>query len=218
MLLVFASCREKETSSNDAPPPPRTSPDGSIATAGVADVEGEPGELRRVSSKPLGRAWQPLPQAEAVEDQPGQAVSPYTGEVFDASGVPAGGRMIDPTDERERELRVPGLPIAEMIPGQPGFVRSPYNNSPIDVSGIPPGTLVADPNYPASEKKYFRLGGTRVAKAVPGRAGFVFSPHNNRIVDVSAFKPGDLVDDPTIPEGEEARQFVIPEPWTEEEQ
>jgi hypothetical protein len=43
------------------------------------------------------------------------------------------------------------------VPGKPGFVFSPFNNKLIDVQGIPSGRLVADPQYPASEKKYFRV-------------------------------------------------------------
>ena len=34
------------------------------------------------------------------------------------------------------------------------------------------------------------------AKAVPGRQGFVFSPFNNQLIDVSDFKSGTLVSDP----------------------
>lgn len=49
------------------------------------------------------------------------------------------------------------VPVARPVPGRPGFVFSPFNNKLIDVQGIQSGRLVADPQYPASEKKYFRV-------------------------------------------------------------
>lgn len=48
-------------------------------------------------------------------------------------------------------------PIANSVPGKPGFVFSPYTNQIIDVIDVPQGTLVADPNFPAQEKKFFRV-------------------------------------------------------------
>jgi hypothetical protein len=48
-------------------------------------------------------------------------------------------------------------PVAAAVPGKPGFVFSPFNNKVVDVRNIPSGTLVADPQYPASEKKHFRV-------------------------------------------------------------
>ncbi len=50
-----------------------------------------------------------------------------------------------------------GIPVAKAVEGKPGFVFSPYNDKVIDVREMSPGTLVADPNFPASEKKHFRL-------------------------------------------------------------
>ena len=51
----------------------------------------------------------------------------------------------------------PSVEVARPVPGKPGFVFSPYNNKIIDVKGIPSGTLVQDPNFPATEKKHFRV-------------------------------------------------------------
>ena len=48
-------------------------------------------------------------------------------------------------------------PVAAAVPGKEGFVFSPFNNKVVDVRGIASGTLVADPQYPASEKKHFRV-------------------------------------------------------------
>jgi hypothetical protein len=41
-----------------------------------------------------------------------------------------------------------------------------------------------------------------VAKPVPGKPGFVFSPYNNRLVDVRGLPSGTLVKDPSMPAGE----------------
>lgn len=48
-------------------------------------------------------------------------------------------------------------PVAAAVPGKPGFVFSPFNNKVVDVRGISSGTLVADPQYPAADKKHFRV-------------------------------------------------------------
>ncbi|QTN33158.1 hypothetical protein HZ994_12825 [Akkermansiaceae bacterium] len=48
-----------------------------------------------------------------------------------------------------------------------------------------------------------------VAKAVPGKAGFVFSPYNNRIVDVRGLSSGTMVQDPSMEPGE-SRTFRVP--------
>jgi hypothetical protein len=67
----------------------------------------------------------------------------------------------DPEPEPEPEPQPPppkqNVPIARAVPGKPGFVFSPFNNKLIDVQGIASGRLVADPQYPAGEKKYFRV-------------------------------------------------------------
>lgn len=48
-----------------------------------------------------------------------------------------------------------------------------------------------------------------VARPVPGKPGFVFSPFNNKIIDVKGFPPGTLVADPTYPASEKKR-FRVP--------
>lgn len=51
----------------------------------------------------------------------------------------------------------PAYPTALAVPGRAGHVFSPYNNKLVDVTGFASGTLVADPQYPAAERKYFRV-------------------------------------------------------------
>jgi len=47
------------------------------------------------------------------------------------------------------------------------------------------------------------------ARAVPGRPGFVFSPFNNKLIDVEGIQSGRLVADPTYPL-EEKKYFRVP--------
>ena len=47
------------------------------------------------------------------------------------------------------------------------------------------------------------------ASKVPGKEGFVFSPYNNKIIDVRDMPSGTLVSDPTYPESEK-KYFRVP--------
>ena len=47
------------------------------------------------------------------------------------------------------------------------------------------------------------------ARAVPGRPGFVFSPYNNKLIDVEGFPSGRLVSDPQYPLSEK-KYFRVP--------
>lgn len=48
-----------------------------------------------------------------------------------------------------------------------------------------------------------------VAQAVPGRPGFVFSPYNNKVIEVSGIASGTLVTDPHFPAAEK-KYFRVP--------
>lgn len=47
------------------------------------------------------------------------------------------------------------------------------------------------------------------AKKIPGKEGFVFSPYNNKVVDVRDIPTGTLVQDPTYPASEK-KYFRVP--------
>lgn len=49
----------------------------------------------------------------------------------------------------------------------------------------------------------------QVARPVPGKPGFVFSPFNNRVIDVKGIPSGRLVADPTYPASEK-KHFRVP--------
>jgi hypothetical protein len=64
---------------------------------------------------------------------------------------------ITPVEPTKQPAPPKNHPVAQAVPGKPGFVFSPFNNKVVDVRGIASGTLVADPQYPAAEKKHFRV-------------------------------------------------------------
>jgi hypothetical protein len=57
---------------------------------------------------------------------------------------------------------------------------------------------------PKVEKKDYPF-----ANPVPGKDGFVFSPYNNKVVDVRDIPSGQLVQDPTYPQSEK-KYFRVP--------
>lgn len=71
---------------------------------------------------------------------------------------------------------------------------------PEDTAGTPPT------NKPKEETK---KGDYAFANPVPGKEGFVFSPYNNKLVDVRDIPSGTLVRDPTYPDTEK-KYFRVP--------
>lgn len=71
----------------------------------------------------------------------------------------------------------------------------------IDASGAP---VRGDRNHAESARS-----SPPIAAPVPGKAGFVFSPYNNRLIDVTDLPSGTLVADPTFPAAER-KHFRVP--------
>lgn len=113
----------------------------------------------------------------------------------------------------EREVKPKKPPVATPAVGQPGKVISPFSGEIVDVGGKSKGELVDDPKYPGDESKRFELPDMKAtipeAQVVPGRPGYVTSPHSNQIIDVKGMRPGMLVADPTFP-ASERKHFRIP--------
>jgi len=65
-----------------------------------------------------------------------------------------------------------------------------------DISPPPPPEPTRTSEYP-------------FARPVPGKAGFVFSPYNNKVIDVREIPSGTLVTDPTFPEADK-KFFRVP--------
>lgn len=65
-------------------------------------------------------------------------------------------------------------------------------------------TTETKPTQPAENRNDFAF-----ANKVPGKEGFVFSPYNNKVVDVRDIPSGTLVQDPTYPAAEK-KYFRVP--------
>ena len=116
---------------------------------------------------------------------------------------------------REERKRKPQ--VGTVAKGQAGKVVSPFSKAVVDVSGRKAGELVQDPSFPNDPSKQFEVPEGvedetktyEVAAGVPGRPGYVFSPYNNKIVDVQGIPEGALVADPTYPSAEK-KIFRVP--------
>jgi hypothetical protein len=69
-----------------------------------------------------------------------------------------------------------------------------------------PGTTDQPKEEPKVEQKRTDYA---FANKVPGKEGFVFSPYNNKVVDVRDIPSGTLVQDPTYPAAEK-KYFRVP--------
>lgn len=71
-----------------------------------------------------------------------------------------------------------------------------------------PGTVTPPPN-PDPQPDIKPRTDYAFANKVPGKEGFVFSPYNNKVVDVRDIPSGTLVQDPTYPAAEK-KYFRVP--------
>ena len=80
--------------------------------------------------------------------------------------------------------------------------------TPGDVTQTPPdsGSTQQQTTPPPVEPKRTDYA---FANKVPGKEGFVFSPYNNKVVDVRDIPSGTLVQDPTYPASEK-KYFRVP--------
>lgn len=114
-----------------------------------------------------------------------------------------------------------------LLPGCENFwrVKRPVTAGPGEhpelvqppIRPVPPPLLRPDPDpdpepqrepqpTPPSKPK---SGPRPIAITVPGKPGFVFSPYNNKVIDVQGFHSGALVADPTYPMSER-KFFRVP--------
>lgn len=70
-------------------------------------------------------------------------------------------------------------------------------------TGSPATSETTNSSTPEKKRDY------AFASKVPGKEGFVFSPYNNKIIDVRDMPSGTLVSDPTYPESEK-KYFRVP--------
>lgn len=81
------------------------------------------------------------------------------------------------------------------------------NNPPAEAGGgtTPPTNPGNEgPKPPTEAKRDFPY-----ANKVPGKDGFVFSPYNNKVIDVREIPSGTLVQDPTYPAAD-MKRFRVP--------
>lgn len=156
----------------------------------------------------------PAAEATAGKGKQGKqtsAASPSGGAGEDTAAAGKDGKSATRPDRPKKPA------IGSVAPGQPGMALSPYSNQPVDVKGLAPGSLVQDPKFPGDESKKFIVPeGVEeetverpMAKALPGRPGFVISPYNGKIIDVTGMRAGGVVADPTYPSSEK-KHFRVP--------
>ena len=105
-----------------------------------------------------------------------------------------------------------------LLPGCADFwrVKRPVATGAADIQSearppVPPlPTPVPPPEPPPPLPRPDPPSGPRpTAIPVPGKPGFVFSPYNNKVIDVQDFTAGTLVADPTYPVSER-KFFRVP--------
>lgn len=103
-----------------------------------------------------------------------------------AETTSADGASTTSTDSAESSIKPTDKPATSSSSSTTG------SNSPAEK----PATTVKKPEYSYASK-------------VPGKEGFVFSPYNNKVVDVRDIPSGTLVQDPTYPAAEK-KYFRVP--------
>ena len=81
--------------------------------------------------------------------------------------------------------------------------ETPETNKPDENTNT--GNTTETKTQPPAEKR----NDFAFANKVPGKEGFVFSPYNNKVVDVRDIPSGTLVQDPTYPAAEK-KYFRVP--------
>lgn len=105
-------------------------------------------------------------------------------------------------------------PASEGVP-PPAVETAPPDKMPVRVqASVPKGKDVLVENQrtrpnprPPDVKHQPASAAYPVAQTVPGKAGFVFSPYSNKIVDVRDIPAGTLVMDPTITKEETDKPY-----------
>ena len=98
-------------------------------------------------------------------------------------------------EEALRKKQEEELKLAQQNPDGTG-------QTPPETGGTTPPNNTAPPVEPKRTDYAF-------ANKVPGKEGFVFSPYNNKVVDVRDIPSGTLVQDPTYPASEK-KYFRVP--------
>ena len=126
----------------------------------------------------------------------------------------------DEGQQRKKTTRAPQKPTAEqqaklkeeeLRKKQEEELKKTAEQAPVDpnVQQTPPQNTTLPPQNPAPPPTEARRTDYPFANKVPGKDGFVFSPYNNKVVDVRDIPSGTLVQDPTYPASEK-KYFRVP--------
>lgn len=122
---------------------------------------------------------------------------------------------------RPIQLLLATAALLTLLPGCAEFwrIKRPVTKIAVDPPEFPgphkpePGPVPDPKPEPKPEPEPLEVkplpGPRPVAIPVPGKDGFVFSPYNNKVIDVKGFAPGTLVADPTYPMSER-KFFRVP--------
>lgn len=119
--------------------------------------------------------------------------------------------------EKKEEQTIPTLPTAEKKVAGPTKIEPIVETSPN--TSAPSAAVTPDPAKGSAQKAPGETGdnvtpaapndGIPTAKPIEGQPGFVFSPYNDKVVDVRGMPSGMLVADPTFPASEK-KHFRVP--------
>lgn len=114
-------------------------------------------------------------------------------------------KNVSSADQQKLQAQRDQLKKQDELKKQAPKEELPQTQNPNSVGGTDtPTTGSTDPKPPVEKKRDFAF-----ASKVPGKEGFVFSPYNNKIIDVREIPTGTLVSDPTYPQSEN-KYFRVP--------
>lgn len=131
-------------------------------------------------------------------DEYGRRIEPKRKPAADATTLTPQQQEIEKKREelrlKEEERKKLEAAAGNQSTSRPNTTTADFENG---ISPVEPPKQVSPPkNHP-------------VAQAVPGKPGFVFSPFNNKVVDVRGIASGTLVADPQYPPAEK-KHFRVP--------
>jgi hypothetical protein len=131
--------------------------------------------------------------------------------VFSVTTAVVAAMIVSCTPYDETPPPTPGPDVAQNDPktlppdeqADPSLNRTTANKPKTTAPKIPTRTEDPSPTKPDPKPSM------QVARPVPGKPGFVFSPFNNKLIDVKGIPSGTLVQDPTY-SPEEKKYFRVP--------
>ena len=197
-LLVLSSlaCQRKEDTTAAKPTAQAAAESASSAGPVSEEKKEAPASKPTKASERPAVAQKKIPVAEPLPDKPGYVKSPFSGQIIDVRGIPAGSMVADPMypAAEKKHFRVPKMspeneakareeqarrelaeetakqnaPVAEFVPGNPRFIVSPHNK--------------------------------------PGSGG---DPYDGYVIDSTGLEPGSVIKDPSSTP-DEPRFFKVP--------